>query len=228
MNIAGLTKTTLLDYPNHVACTVYIHGCNLNCPFCHNGQLLSVNNKAPLAETAIFEFLIKRRNVLDGICITGGEPTLQPGLIPFIKKVKALGMKIKLDTNGLKPKVLAHLIEDNLIDYIAMDIKNSKEHYPRTVGINTVDITKINQSIGLIKASGIPYEFRTTVMREFHTIDGLISIAQWLGRVDNYTLQNYKKSDNQLTDVTYTAFEKSELETYRTRLSPYYLSIKVK
>jgi len=227
MNIAGLTKTTLLDYPNHVASTIFTHGCNMRCPFCHNGHLVSVSNTTPIDETKIFEFLIKRRDVIDGICISGGEPTLQPKLIPFMEKVKSLGIKIKLDTNGLKPDVLIHLIETQLIDYIAMDIKNSKERYLETTGLKVLDLDSINTSINLIKTFTIPYEFRTTIMQELHTIEDLIAIAKWIGPVDLYILQNYKKSEQQLSNTIFTGFEKNTLAAYKQILSKYYANLRV-
>ena len=169
MNIYGYQKTTLLDYPGHVAATLFTGGCNFRCPFCHNSNLiLNPTSSSLISEDEIFHFLKKRKNILSGICITGGEPTLQTDLAEFIKKLKSLEYKIKLDTNGYHPKILSDLLDQNLLDYIAMDIKSGYSNYSDICGISNFNITPITESISVIENSGINYEFRTTVVNELH------------------------------------------------------------
>lgn len=200
MKILGLQKTTLLDFPGHTACTIFTPHCNLRCPFCHNGGLVLPESDAEYkSEEEIFAFLKKRAGILDGMAITGGEPLLQPDIADFIKKVRELGYKIKLDTNGAFPDKLKELLDAGLIDYVAMDVKNSKEKYGITVGIPDIDITPFERSIEIIKSSGIAYEFRTTVVREFHTEDDIVAIAKWLGKPEKYFLQAYHDSENMLS-----------------------------
>jgi len=197
MEIHGLVKTTLLDYPQHVAATVFTGGCNFRCPFCHNKDLVLHPNSVPLIhEDELFSFLKKRHGVLDGVCITGGEPTLQPDLISFIRKIKELGFLVKLDTNGYCPEVLHQLLEEHLLDYVAMDIKNSPEKYALTSGIFNLNLDKINHSIELLLACSIPYEFRTTLVSELHTAEDITKIGQWIKGASAYFLQAYKESDS--------------------------------
>lgn len=197
MEIHGLNKTTLLDYPGHVAATVFTGSCNFRCPFCHNGDLVLDPSSQPLVEEAeVFSFLKKRVGIISGICITGGEPTLQKDLIPFIRKVKALGFMVKLDTNGYCPDVIASLLAENLLDMIAMDIKSSRQEYANSAGLSSVDLGKINESISLLMNSSIPYEFRTTVVNELHSEDTFKDIASWLAGASTYYLQSYKDSDS--------------------------------
>lgn len=198
MLIAGMNKTTLLDYPGCVAATVFVGGCNFRCPFCHNGGLvLDPLNWKSYSEEEILEFLKKRKKVLKGICITGGEPTLHGDLPEFILKVKALGYRVKLDTNGYAPNVLKKLIEEELLDYVAMDIKNCPDKYALTAGMGDFfDIDKVKQSVNLLKASGLSYEFRTTVVKEFHTKEDLLKIADWIKGCPYYYLQQYQDNEN--------------------------------
>lgn len=195
MNISGLQKLTLLDYPNHIACTVFTNGCNFRCPFCHNASLV-VNpvNDSFISETELFSFLKKRKGILEGVCITGGEPTLQRDLISFIDKIKELGYLVKLDTNGFQPEVLQELIQSKKIDYVAMDIKNSKEKYSKTIGLDTLLLHPIEKSVELLLTNKIPYEFRTTIVKEYHTLDDFTSIGQWLKGATRYYLQEFKDS----------------------------------
>jgi len=200
MRIIGLQKLTLLDYPGHTACTIFTPGCNLRCPFCHNGGVvLPESDTQYKSEEEILAFLKKRQGILDGMAITGGEPLLQSDIKDFIIKVRALGFKIKLDTNGAYPDRLKALLDEGLIDYVAMDIKNSKEKYADTTGVPGLDITPFEQSVEIIKSSGIDYEFRTTVVKEFHTTDDITAIAHWLEKPKHYFLQAYHDSDNMLS-----------------------------
>lgn len=204
MLILGLSKTTLLDYPGSVAATLFTGGCNFRCPFCHNGNIVRKDKSLiPLLEEEIFSFLQKRRNVLTGVCITGGEPTLHPDLPDLITQIKELGYLVKLDTNGTNPQMLHDLIHAGLIDYCAMDIKNSPEKYGATTGFSTehskFDLTDIESSVRIIMhQKQIPYEFRTTIVREFHDEADILAIAQWISGAKAYFLQSYTDSDGVL------------------------------
>ncbi|MBR3600883.1 MAG: anaerobic ribonucleoside-triphosphate reductase activating protein [Lachnospiraceae bacterium] len=197
MNICGYQKTTLLDYPGHVAATFFTGGCNFRCPFCHNSDLITYPSSTDnISEEEIFTFLKKRKNILSGICITGGEPTLQPDLAEFIEKVRSYGYKIKLDTNGYRPEVIADLLEKNLLDYIAMDIKAGYSNYVTASGISNLIIKKIEDSVSIIENSGIPYEFRTTVVKELHNETDFQEIADMISPKSPYFIQSFKDSGN--------------------------------
>ncbi len=193
MNVQGYQKLTLLDFPGKMACTVFTGGCNFRCPFCHNASL--VND--PLCFTScadeVLEYLHKRKGILDGVCITGGEPLLQPDLEDYIIKIKDLGYLVKLDTNGYMPDHLLKLLESGLVDYVAMDIKASKENYSSATGIN-IDVEKVEKSINILKSSGIPFEFRTTVVKGIHSVDEFEKIAEWIKGTKKYFLQKFKDS----------------------------------
>lgn len=200
MHIYGFQKSTLLDYPEHLACTIFTGSCNFRCPFCHNQQLvLYPQHLQSISETEIFTYLKKRRNLLEGVCITGGEPTLQEELIPFIQKIKSLSYQVKLDTNGYRPDVLGHLLELNLLDYVAMDIKNSPQTYAKTCGLSTFTLESIEKSVELLKNCKLPHEFRTTIVKEYHTKEDMIAISKWLPKSSPYFLQSYVDSPEVLT-----------------------------
>ena len=166
MQIFGFNKTTLLDFPEHVACTVFTGGCNFRCPFCQNGDLVLHGGSLPvLDEEEVFGVLRKRKGILTGVCVTGGEPTLQRDLDVFLSRVKELGYLVKLDSNGYRPEVLQSLRERGLVDYFAMDIKSSPENYARTAGVKELDMGLIRESVDFIRSCGLDYEFRTTVFR---------------------------------------------------------------
>ena len=198
MCIVGLQKLTLLDYPGRVACTVFIQGCNFKCPFCYNSSLIDSNDNNFLSTNDFFDFLDKRKKVLDGVAITGGEPLLNPSIKEFIKKIKEKGFLVKLDTNGSNPNLLKELIEENLVDYVAMDIKNTFEKYQITTGVN-VDIENIKKSIHLLINSSIDYEFRTTVVKELHNIEDFKLIGEQIKGAKNYFLQSYQEKDSVLS-----------------------------
>ena len=186
MEIHGFNKTTLLDYPEHIAATVFTGGCNFRCPFCHNGELVLDPGCQPLIpEEEVLAYLKKRQGILQGVCVTGGEPTLQKDLKDFLRKIKELGYPIKLDTNGYMPGVLWDLMQEHLIDYVAMDIKASRDNYARAAGLPHMDISRIEESIGILKSSGIPYEFRTTVVRGIHTVVEFEKIGKWIAAQTN-------------------------------------------
>ncbi len=188
MLIGGLQKTTLIDYPGQVACTVFIVGCNFRCPFCHNRDLVSLDlfqasGLKAISEEFFFEFLKKRQKILDGVCITGGEPTIHPELPVFIQKIKKLKYLVKLDTNGSRPEVIAQLLQEKLIDYLAMDIKGDLENYGNYSNLKSQKskiLKAINKSISLILNSGIDFEFRTTVVPGLHNQENLVKLAKQL------------------------------------------------
>ena len=198
MNIYGYQKTTLLDYPGHVAATIFTGGCNFRCPFCHNSDLL-LNNSPLISEEEIFTFLKKRQNILSGICITGGEPTLQKDLSEFIEKVRSFGYKIKLDTNGYRPEIISDLLNKHLLDYIAMDIKAGFSNYALVCGMPNLNIDIIQESISIIESSSIDYEFRTTVVKELHSKRDFKEISEMISAKSPYYIQSFKDSGNILT-----------------------------
>lgn len=203
MRIQGLQKLTLLDFPEHVACTVFTAGCNFRCPFCHNASLVvDIPKAAEIDEETFFDFLSKRKGVLDGVCVSGGEPLLQPGIENFIRKIKDMGYAVKLDTNGSFPEKLQMLVEEKLIDYVAMDIKNSPELYPITAGVETLDIVSVEKSVAYLKSNKIPYEFRTTVVKNYHTKEGFEEIGKWIQGAEKYFLQNFVDSGDLINGKT--------------------------
>ena len=178
--IAGLQKMTLLDFPGRVACTVFLQGCNFRCPFCHNTDLLPPDGEELMSEDALIAFLAKRKGLLDGVCITGGEPTLYKGLPDLLRRMKALGYAVKLDTNGQQPKVLQSLVEEKLIDYVAVDAKNGPTRYGETVGVPGFKLERIEQTLLYLMEDHIPYELRTTVVEPLHDAASIQEMGQWL------------------------------------------------
>jgi len=194
MNIQGFQKLTMLDFPGHTACTVFTGGCNLRCPFCHNVPLVLSPDDEPFDENEIISYLEKRAGVLDGVAITGGEPLIQKDIAYFIRKVKSLGFLVKLDTNGFFPDSLGELINSGLVDYVAMDVKNSREKYAFTCGRENLDIAPFERSLALLKQSKTDYELRTTVIKEFHTLSDIENICRWIEGAPRYFLQAFKDS----------------------------------
>ena len=197
MKINGFQKLTLLDFPGHTACTVFTGGCNLRCPFCHNALLVTeAEELEEYPEEEILAFLKKRQGILDGVAITGGEPLLQRDIRSFIEKVRALGYSVKLDTNGTFPKILRELAEAGLLDYVAVDITNSKEKYGETTGRPEIDLDPVSETVEFLLHGSVPYEFRTTVVREFHTKEDIEKIGEWIRGADRYVLQHFEDSGN--------------------------------
>lgn len=195
MVIQGLQKLTLLDYPGKVACTIFTAGCNFRCPFCHNASLVVDTYKnEEIKLDDIFAFLKKRMGVLDGICVTGGEPLIQSDIEPFLRRIKEMGYAVKLDTNGSFPDKLRKLVDEKLVDYVAMDIKNSQESYGKTIGIQDYDIRNIHRSVQYLLSDAVPYEFRTTVVLEFHQRSDFESIGRWIKGAKRYYLQQFVDS----------------------------------
>ena len=171
---------TLLDFPGRVACTVFLGGCNFRCPFCHNSELLDGKCEPVMEKEELLQFLQKRKGILDGVCITGGEPTLQPDLADMLREIKALGYPVKLDTNGYRPEVLETLVKEGLVDYVAMDIKNGPEAYGETSGVKKMDLSRIEKSIRFLAGGAVDYEFRTTVVAELHNEASITQMGKWL------------------------------------------------
>ena len=196
MIIKGLQKLTLLDFPDKMACTLFTFGCNFRCPFCHNASLVLADRAGDdvMPEEEFFTFLSRRRGMLEGVCITGGEPTLQPDLADFIARIKDMGYAVKLDTNGYRPEVLRRLVEANLLDYVAMDIKNSLPRYGETVGIARFDTTPVEASMDYLMEGRVPFEFRTTLVRGLHTVEDVRTMGRRLAGPEAFFLQTFKDS----------------------------------
>lgn len=200
MVIHGLQKLTLLDYPGHTACTVFTARCNWRCPFCHNASLVLRPDSQPIIpEPTFFAFLEKRRGLLDGVAVTGGEPTLNRDLPEFLAKVKDMGFETKLDTNGTNPKMLREILDRGLADYVAMDIKAGRDNYPSVTGTIRPSLAAVEESAELLKGSAIAHEFRTTVVKELHSDEDFEDIAAWLSGEERYFLQAFKDSGDLLT-----------------------------
>ncbi|MBR6683919.1 MAG: anaerobic ribonucleoside-triphosphate reductase activating protein [Firmicutes bacterium] len=182
MKISGLQKLTLLDYPGRVACTVFLGGCNFRCPFCHNSELLGADAEEFMKAEELLDFLKSRVGILEGVCITGGEPTLQKDLPELLRAIKEMGYAVKLDTNGYRPDVMKALVEEGLVDYVAMDIKNSPERYALTCGIESdgFDLSRIEESMRFLMEGAVDYEFRTTVVKPLHDEEAIGSLGDWL------------------------------------------------
>ena len=195
MIINGFQKLTLLDYPGRVACTIFTAGCNMRCPFCHNASLVThIDSENTFSVDEVLDYLKKRQGILEGVCITGGEPLLQPDIKEFIAEIKKLGYSVKLDTNGTFPEKLKELVNEGLVDYVAMDIKNSQAKYKETAGINNLDLSKIEESVDFLINGNIDFEFRTTIVNEFHTVEDIQDIVVWIKGAHKYFLQNFVDS----------------------------------
>lgn len=196
MLIHGMQKLTLLDYPEHLAAVLFTGCCNFRCPFCQNGSLVLAPGKEPvIPEEEIFSFLKKRRGILTGVCITGGEPTLYPDLPDLIRKIKALGYQVKLDTNGTNPAMIKALLKEGLLDYVAMDIKSSRQNYRKVSGCPGISLETIQETIDVLTSAPVEYEFRTTVVKGLHEKKDFSDIAQWLAGAKRYFLQTYQDSN---------------------------------
>ncbi len=231
MRIAGLQKCTLLDYPGKVACTVFLPGCNFRCPFCHNYELAETPETV-MDDKELLSFLQKRQGLLEGVCITGGEPTLQPGLPGLLRKIRALGFCVKLDTNGYRPDVLQAVLEEKLADYVAMDIKNGPDGYAATCGLEQLDISKIEKSVRLLTHGQIDYELRTTVCKPLHSTKRMEAMASWLQdlsqkRIKRLFIQPFVDRDT-VPFAGFSAPERAELEEYTAILSTAAEQVKIR
>ena len=213
MKLGGIQKLTLLDYPGKLACTLFAPGCNFRCPFCHNASLV-LDPAEELRLDEVKAFLQKRRGVLEGVCLTGGEPLLQRGVEEFLTQVKELGYAVKLDTNGSRQGRLRELVRTGLVDYVAMDVKNSKARYAETVGIEGFDLTPVEESVAFLLEGTVDYEFRTTVVRELHTAGSLRDLSEWIAGARRYYLQGFVDSGD-LICPGLTAYSAAEMEELR-------------
>ena len=212
MVFGGIQKLTLLDFPNKTACTIFTVGCDYDCPYCHNYSLIDTAEDIQVIEASeALGFLKTRHGLLDGVCISGGEPLLHDGLGLFIQEVKALGFLVKLDTNGSNPQKLKEMVETGLLDYVAMDVKNTPEKYAITIGVPGYDATPVFESAEYLLSNVVPYEFRTTVVREFHTVEDLLSIAGLISNADRYYLQAFANSDK-TRQYTLSSYSDGEME----------------
>lgn len=227
MDIQGLQKMTLLDYPGKVACTVFLGGCDFRCPFCHNGELVLSPAPAEMDQEELLAFLKKRRGLLDGVCITGGEPLLRPDLRQLLEAIKALDYSVKLDTNGSHPVALRVLAEQSLVDYVAMDVKNSPARYPETVGVPELDLGPIRESVAFLLEGTVDYEFRTTVVRELHDADSFRAIGPWLAGAKRYFLQSFVDRDTVIREGLHP-WDRETLQTFADLVRPWVPSVELR
>ena len=224
--IAGLQKMTLLDYPGKVACTLFLQGCNFRCPFCHNSGLLSGVGEESLSVDAFLQFLGKRKGILDGVCVTGGEPTVQPGLENLLRQIKKLGFPVKLDTNGSRPAVLKHLVTEGLVDYVAMDVKNGPDAYGTTVGVPALHLEPLEESLRFLMEGNVDYELRTTVVAQLHSEASILQMGQWLASLvpgekpEKLFLQFFTDRESVLL-AGLSAHDTETMEKFARLLSPY-------
>jgi pyruvate formate lyase activating enzyme len=221
MNICGLEKMSLVDYDGLVASTVFTGGCNFKCGFCHNSALvINANNLQTIPEEEVISYLKKRVGIVDGLCVSGGEPTLQKDLPNFLEKVKEIGLKIKLDTNGTRPDLIKYFHQSGLVDYFAMDIKNDKDNYAKIIGFDSYNTLKVEQSVEYFLKSNADYEFRTTLISEYHSIENIKAIAEWIKGAKKYFLQKFRNGENCiLTNLNEVPLETAK--EYLKILSPY-------
>ena len=227
MNIHGLQKMTLLDYPGHVACTVFLGGCDFRCPFCHNFELADGSAKPVMTDSDLLEFLQKRVGLLDGVAFTGGEPCLHSGLPDLIRQIRKMGYGIKLDTNGYHPEMLSSLLSQNLVDYVAMDIKNSPSKYAQTCGVSQLDLTPVYDSIRLLMENNVDYEFRTTVVAEFHEENDFDEMGRMIKGAKRYFLQCFTDRDS-VPFGNLHAPKAEEMLLYQTISSKYVSDVQIR
>lgn len=228
MRLSGIQKLTLLDFPETVSCILFTGGCNFRCSFCHNASLALNGNYPNISEEELFDFLKKRKGILDGVVITGGEPLIHNDIMELLEKIKELGYKIKLDTNGTNPKLLEEIVSSNLVDYVAMDIKNSPEQYGKTVGIQNFDISAVERSKNFLMQNTVQYEFRTTVVRGIHEKEDLISLAKWIKNAKKYYLQQFKNSGDLINEAGLSSFSEEEIKKFADYVRPFVPSVQVR
>lgn len=228
MQIDGIQKLTLLDYSGYTACTIFLGGCNFRCPFCHNASLVYWNGqRAAMQEDEFFAFLEKRRGILDGVCISGGEPMMHPHTESLVRRIKEKGYLVKLDTNGSFPEKLGKFLNERLLDYVAMDIKNSKEKYRKTAGAADLDLGRIEESRGIIMDSKISYEFRTTLVKELHQMEDVEEMARWIAGADAWYLQAFVDSGDVLMEGLH-AHSKEWMEKAAALAAPYVECVEIR
>ena len=229
MIIHGLEKLSLVDYDGVVAATVFTGGCNFRCPFCHNGVLVkNTKSLGVIPEKEIFDYLLKRKGIIEGVCISGGEPTLNSDLPEFCEKIKKLGLKVKLDSNGTNPDMIKTLAENKLIDYVAMDIKNDRQNYAKIIGLDSFDTKKIEKNVDFLINGKVDYEFRTTLIYEFHKIDNIIAIGEWIQGAEKYFLQKFKNGDNCLDAKSLTEVPEKQAFDFLNAVSQFVKHVKLR
>lgn len=230
MKISGIQKLTLLDYPGKVACTLFTSGCNFRCPFCHNAGLVLPDKleEASISEDEVMSFLKKRAGMLDGVAITGGEPLLHTDMPEFLEKIKNLGYKIKLDTNGSNPELLSEIVKNKLVDRVAMDIKNAPEEYAQTIGLKSFDFAPVERSKEMLLRGDIDYEFRTTVVKGIHTKESLIGAAKWIEGAKEYYLQQFKDSGNLILPDGLAAYDEKQMHALADAVRDYVPTVEVR
>ena len=220
MIICGMEKFSMVDYDGFISCTVFTRGCNFLCPFCHNSSLVT-GEAAEIPQEEVFDYLTKRKGLVDAVCITGGEPTMQKGLREFIEKVRALGYRVKMDTNGTNPALLKELLEEGLLDYVAMDIKTDFEHYEEVTGVsNPALLNKVKESVRILKTLAPDYEFRTTVMAEYHSDKNYQAIADIVKGAKRFFVQKFKDGENNLTQGILHELPQEEAEKFLATVRP--------
>ena len=227
MKIHGLQKMTLLDFPGRVACTVFLGGCDVRCPFCHNFELVDGSAPPVMTDTELLAFLEKRRGLLDGVAVTGGEPCLRPDLPELLRRIRALGYAVKLDTNGTSPGMLRRILSEGLADYVAMDIKNSPAKYAQTVGLPSLDLSPVRESVRLLMAGETDFEFRTTVVREFHTEADIEEIGRWIHGAPRYFLQAVTDRDT-VPFGNLTAPSREEMDRFAQIAAPHAGEVRIR
>ena len=229
MLISGLQKLTLLDYPGRMACTVFTGGCNFRCPFCHNSSLvLPERLVSDSSEESVLSFLRKRRGMLEGVAITGGEPLLQKDIAEFMRKVRDMGYSIKLDTNGSFPEKLEEIIREGLVDMVAMDIKNSPALYGKTVGLENFDLSRVERSRELLMNGSVDYEFRTTLVKGLHTISSVREMAEWISGAKKYYLQQYRESGDIINNEGLSAFNEEEMNALKAAAAEFVPAVQLR
>jgi pyruvate formate lyase activating enzyme len=221
MQILGLEKMSLVDFDGLVAATVFTGGCNFLCPFCHNSPLVLDYKALPtIPEEEVLSYLAKRKGIVDGVCVSGGEPTLYHDLPKFLEKIKNIGLDIKLDTNGTNPEMIKTLKSNALVDYFAMDIKNDRENYGKIIGIDGYDTKKIEKSVDFLISTNQNYEFRTTLIKEFHSIDNMLKIGNWIKGAIKYRLQQFKETEGCI-DKGLSAIDENTAKTFVNALKEF-------
>ena len=227
MKLHGLQKMTLLDFPEHVACTIFLGGCDFRCPFCHNYELIDGTAQPVMDEEEFLSFLSKRKGLLDGVAITGGEPCLHKDLPDLLKRIREMGFAVKLDTNGYHPDLLQKILEEHLVDYAAMDIKNSPDKYARTAGLDSIDLGRIRRSISLLMDSGIDFEFRTTVVEPLHEEEDFYGIGELIKGAECHFLQSFTDRDS-VPFEGFRAPDPEKLLTYQKILQGYVKKVRIR
>ncbi len=228
MKLYGLEKLSLVDYDGYVAATVFTGNCNFKCGFCHNSSLVNgVDYLSPIDEEEVFSYLKKRFGILEGVCVSGGEPTLSKGLLPFLEKIKKIGYSIKLDTNGTNPDVVKSAYESGLVDYFAMDIKDDKGNYGEIIGIKGFDTLKVEKTVEYLISCVKDYEFRTTLIKEYHSEENIKKIGQWIEGANKYVFQKFIPNENCI-ESGLNGIEKEEAEKFLLTISPFVKSVKLR